>query len=191
MEFCVGGLSSFYNVKNRHGLILSLLSIPDFLNNNLVSYNDFVYISFCDIQIADSFNFSMMWFVAIFLKYEGPQLVSKDVLFFVHAITFHRFYAIIQNYTKWIMHDHHKLPHDIAMKRFRNKCGGALCTLKLLLFKLMYWDYLETQIIIRYWAAHVAFIEGLALLFMVVITRCNAATVLLNHLLYLNIQCVP
>ena len=36
------------------------------------------------------------------------------------------------------MHDHHKLPHDIAMKRFSNKFGGALCTLKLLLFKLMY-----------------------------------------------------
>ena len=89
------------------------------------------------------------------------------------------------------MHDHHKLPHDIAMKRFRNKCGGALCTLKLLLFKLMYWDYLETQIIIRYWAAHFAFIEGLAFLFMVVITRYNASTVLLNSLLYINIQYVP
>ena len=55
MEFCVGGLSSFYNAKNRHGLILSLLSIPDFLNNNLVSYIDFVYILSCDIQIADKY----------------------------------------------------------------------------------------------------------------------------------------
>ena len=24
------------------------------------------------------------------------------------------------------MHDHHKLPHVIEMKRFRNKCRGAL-----------------------------------------------------------------